>query len=49
MTTAAGANANASVVWSDNAQPSVMPSDVNWFTDAGLTVLPSNSWTFTTN
>jgi len=37
----------ASVVWSDNAAPNVTVNDVNWFTDAGIEKLPSNSWTFT--
>jgi hypothetical protein len=46
MTTVAGANANATVVWSDNAEPNVTPAATNWFTDAGIEKLPSNAWTF---
>jgi len=45
--TAAGADyAWASVVWSDNAAPNVTPTTVNWFTDAGIQNLPSNTWLF---
>jgi len=46
MTTVSGANGVASVIWSDNAEPNVTPTSVNWFTDAGVEMLPSNSWTF---
>jgi len=33
-------------VWSDNAAPNVTPTTVNWFTDAGIQNLPSNTWLF---
>lgn len=46
MTTVAGVNASATVVWSDNAAPNVTAATANWFTDAGIEKLPSNAWTF---
>jgi hypothetical protein len=51
MNVAASVNSAATIVWSDNAEPNVTPTSNNWFTDAGVEKLPSNSWTFsrTTN
>jgi len=39
----------ASVVWSDNSDPTLTLGSINWFTDAGVEELPTNSWTFSRN
>lgn len=46
MKTVSTTNANATVVWSDNAASNVDVNTKNWFTDAGIEKLPSNAWTF---
>lgn len=43
---ATAAATNATVVWSDNAEPTVTAAMSDWFTDAGIEKLPSNAWTF---
>lgn len=37
---------DSSIVWSDNAAVSLTTASINWFTDAGITTLPSSSRTF---
>jgi len=41
------ARPGVTVVWTDNANNgNTVTADLNWYSDRGVEVLPTNSWTF---